>query len=173
MASTAITGALRSTPTDLLDAHAGILLMELALLKACHRVMIRLLTLSETHPLNKKIRKVKRSLPRSHLSLIDNLIKLFQLSDANMELISPDTDDPSQPPQFKTHISKSRDKSIEEESKDKADFKIFADGSNHNGGVGVAAVMYEKGCPHLLKHLKARIEDSTEHGSYKVGVVGA
>ena len=40
LATTAITGTLRSAPTDLLDAHAGLLPMELALRKACHRALL-------------------------------------------------------------------------------------------------------------------------------------
>jgi hypothetical protein len=49
LATTAITGTLpvRSAPTDLIDAHAGLWLM--ALMKACHRGMTRMLTLPHSH----------------------------------------------------------------------------------------------------------------------------
>jgi hypothetical protein len=66
MATLAITGALRSTPTDLLDAHAGVLPMELALLKTCQRATVRLLTLPSTHPLHRKIAAAKRAPPLNH-----------------------------------------------------------------------------------------------------------
>ena len=46
----AITGSLKTSPTDLLDIHAGLLPTELALLKACHNATVRLLTLPDTHP---------------------------------------------------------------------------------------------------------------------------
>ena len=46
-----ITGALCTTPNDYVDAHSGVLPMELALLKATHRAAVRLLTLPPTHPL--------------------------------------------------------------------------------------------------------------------------
>ena len=59
MASTAITGTLRSAPTDLLDAHAGLWPMELALMKACHRAMTRMLTLPDTHPLHHTVKIAK------------------------------------------------------------------------------------------------------------------
>ena len=52
IATLAINGGLRTTPTDLLDAHAGILPLELALSKACHRAMVQMLTLPEAHPLS-------------------------------------------------------------------------------------------------------------------------
>lgn len=47
-ATLAITGALRTTPMEMLDAHSGTLPMELALRKICFRSIIRLLTLPDT-----------------------------------------------------------------------------------------------------------------------------
>jgi hypothetical protein len=48
MATLAITRALRTTPNDLLDSHAGILPIELVLSKVCFRSTVRLLTLQKT-----------------------------------------------------------------------------------------------------------------------------
>ena len=59
IATTAITGTLRSAPTDLLDTHAGPLPMELVLIKACHRAMTHMLTLPNSHPLHNTIMKAK------------------------------------------------------------------------------------------------------------------
>ena len=63
IATTAITGTLRSAPTDLLDTHAGLLPMELVLMKACHRAMMHMLTLPNSHPLHNTIVKAKRNPP--------------------------------------------------------------------------------------------------------------
>jgi hypothetical protein len=52
IAALAITGALRTTPTDLVDAHAGILPMDLLLLKNTHKAAVRLCTLPNSHPLH-------------------------------------------------------------------------------------------------------------------------
>jgi len=43
-ASLAIVGRMKSTPTDLLDVHAGLLPIELTLLCICHRAAVRLCT---------------------------------------------------------------------------------------------------------------------------------
>ena len=172
MATLAITGALRSTPTDLLDAHAGVLPMELALLKTCHRAAVRMLTLPRSHPLHRTVRNAKTAPPHSHLGSVDNLIKLFQLSNVEMETISPVTDDPSLPLHHKITIPESREESIKIEKSDKADFKIFTDGSSYEGGVGAAAVMYRKGFPCPVRQLKAHLGDSSKHNSYEAETVG-
>ena len=51
-AALAITGALRLTATDVLNLHAGLLPMALALWQACFWVALQLATLPETHPLH-------------------------------------------------------------------------------------------------------------------------
>jgi hypothetical protein len=46
------TGAMRTTPTDLLDAHADLLPFELLVDKKCHTAALRLATLPASHPLH-------------------------------------------------------------------------------------------------------------------------
>ncbi|KAI0365553.1 hypothetical protein BV20DRAFT_917317, partial [Pilatotrama ljubarskyi] len=47
----AMTGALRSAPTDALEAHAQVLPFRLLVDKLCHRAAVRLCTLPASHPL--------------------------------------------------------------------------------------------------------------------------
>lgn len=82
IASLAIVGALHTTPTDFLDAHAGLLPIELALPKATHRATVRMLSLPPTHPLATIVDAIKAN-PNSsqrHASPLENLIKGFKLS---------------------------------------------------------------------------------------------
>ena len=51
LATTAITGALQSTATDVLDLHANVLSIELLLHCVCHRAAVRLAMLPASHPL--------------------------------------------------------------------------------------------------------------------------
>jgi len=80
VATLAITGALRTTPTDLLDAHAGLLPMELVLSKACHRAAVRILTLPNTHPLYRITSTARRRPPRKHLAPLDHTLATRELS---------------------------------------------------------------------------------------------
>jgi len=51
IAALAITGALRSTATDLIETHANLLPITLLLQNTCHRAIIRLTALPNPHPL--------------------------------------------------------------------------------------------------------------------------
>jgi hypothetical protein len=116
IASLAITGSLRTTPTDLLDAHAGILPADLMLKKVCHRSMVRLLTLPESHPLHAIIEKSKRSRATSNLDPIDMLLRLFSLKKTRLETIVPAKCLPRLTLRIKTTIPATREVSIQNEN---------------------------------------------------------
>src|SRR5882672_7793782 len=73
LASTAITGALRTTATDALDAHANLLPMDLLLHKICHRAAIRMASLPHTHLISALFRVWARRRVKSHRSLLHEL----------------------------------------------------------------------------------------------------
>jgi hypothetical protein len=173
IASLAITGALRTTPTGLVDSHAGIPPIELALLKATHRASVRLLTLPPTHPLHSVIQSTKVNPPRKHASPIANLIRIFKLSQVKVETILPAAQCPTTPSTFDTTVSGSRKGSIEMEKKDAADFKVFSDGSGYNDGIGAAAVLYRKGRYTPMDSLKFYIGPMTKHNTYEAETIGA
>ncbi len=94
VATIAITDALRTTPTPLLDAHAGLLPMELVLSKASHRAAVRLLTLPHTHPLHRIIKDARRKPLNKHLGSVDLAIATLNIGNAKMETITPTTNEP-------------------------------------------------------------------------------
>jgi hypothetical protein len=53
MATIAITGAMKTTATDVMEAHANILPIELLMLYVCYRAAARMVTLPASHPLAK------------------------------------------------------------------------------------------------------------------------
>ena len=173
-ATLAITGALRTTPTDLLDAHAGVLPMELALAKVCHRAMVRMLTLPDTHPLQQLINKARRHAPSKHQGPIDHLLKTLKTENQHEELetITPTTEDPYYTPRFQTSIQETRELSIEQEDSDTADFKVYSDGSGFEGGIGAAAVLYKKGQALPVRQLKAYLGPTSRHNTYEGEAVG-
>ena len=81
----AIIGVLCSTLTDFADIHAGILPIELALLKATHRALTRMLILPPTHPLHNIVTYTRNNLPRKHVSPLANLLRIFKMNGMKME----------------------------------------------------------------------------------------
>jgi ribonuclease HI len=173
LATTAITGTLRSAPTDLIDAHAGLWPMELALMKACHRAMTRMLTLPHSHPLHRIITEAKRNPPEKHLSPIDQLIKIFKLRNIKFETIDPTKRNRAENIRFTTFIAKSREVSISYERNDTADYKAYSDGSGQEEGIGASAVLYRKGFVRPVKTIQAYMGTKTKHNTYEAEVAGA
>lgn len=94
-ASLAIVGRMKSTPTDLLDVHAGLLPIELTLLCICHRAAVRLCTLLNMHPLHPLVRAAHRSQNEKHQDLIKNTLRIFKLDPRNLNPIVPDLAHPA------------------------------------------------------------------------------
>lgn len=64
-----ITGALRTTATDMIDTHADLLPFHILVNQICQRSALRLATLPDTHPLYKHVRRAKRNVKRHRTPL--------------------------------------------------------------------------------------------------------
>lgn len=82
IATLTITGALRDTATDVLDAHAFTLPAPLLLEKTCHRETVRLATLPKNHPLYAIVGECSKKYPKSHRTPIHELLHLFEIDPA-------------------------------------------------------------------------------------------
>jgi ribonuclease HI len=171
MATLAINGALRTTPLDLLDAHAGTLPIELTLLKTCHRATIRLCTVPQTHPLHQVVRSAASKRATKHLGPIDQLIARFQIVPDEFEIIQPACED-TRHNSLCTEVAATRESAIEMEKKDNADFKVFSDGSGNVGETGAAAVLYRKGCNSPLKSFQKYIGPVQKHNTFEAEAIG-
>jgi ribonuclease HI len=173
LATLANTGTLRTSPNDYVDVHARVLPIEPALLKACHNALVRSLTLPNTNPIHRIVRKAKRHPPLKHCGPFDNLLKLFTLRNTNLETIHLVITLTRTSAQIATKIDNSREDSINSKSNDDTDFKIFSDGSGQDDGVGSAAILYEKGRIRSIKSLQVYLGTPDKHNSYEAEAVGA
>ena len=90
IAALTITGTLRSSPNDYIDIHTNILPLKLALSKACHNAIIHYLTLPETNPIHKLIQNLLNNPPpNKHPSPLYKHLKLYQLTNSQIETIKP------------------------------------------------------------------------------------
>ena len=138
MATTAINGVLRTSPTDLLDAHSGLLPMGLLLKKICHRSITRICTLPPTNPVSLQAAEYFHNPVKKHQTNIQKLVNLFK-TDPELHKTIPAV---SRPPvyrlPFDVVIADSKEEAIEEEARDPANIRIYTDGSSQNGSVGAA-----------------------------------
>ncbi|KAF8829901.1 hypothetical protein HHX47_DHR2000152 [Lentinula edodes] len=148
MVTITTSGAMGSSPTDLLDIHTNLLPMDLMLEKICHWAILRIYTLPDENPVVKitqtafQQRRVEKMAPPLRL-----LPRIFGLP-------SPETVETITPPQravqwtspVETRILKKDDTSQSPEE-DSATYKIFSDGSGYGGMTGTAVVLYKNGRP--------------------------
>jgi len=172
IATIAINGALRTTPTDSLDAHANILPVKLMMEKVCHRAVVRTCTLPHTHPLQEVIQGYAARTLRKQPPPLYNLLCIFNIEPGDMETIRPVTRPPSHTHSFTTAKAKSREASIEFEKADTAEIKIFVDGSGIDGNTGAAVVLYRHGRPNPEKTLRYHLGDLTQHTNFEAEAVG-
>ena len=169
----AITGTLRSSPNDFIDAHANLLPLDLALTKACHNAVIRYHTLLESNPIHGILKEYRLRAPTTHLSPLFKLLKLFQTSNLRIETINTNLNPTLERTRFNSHIDDSRKSSISNKAKDPADFKIYADGSCQNNGIGAAAILFKKDSIRPLNSLQLFLGPSTDHNTFEAEICGA
>jgi hypothetical protein len=142
LATTAINGAFKTSPTDLLDTHSVLLPMPLLLKSICYRSIIRICTLPKTNPVSTQVNKYHNRPAKTHKTNIQLLIERFKINPTKYETIPPVPRPPVHQLHIDTHIANNKDRAIEDESKDDAVIRIYTDGSSQDGQVGAAAVLY-------------------------------
>ena len=172
----AITGALRTTPTDLLDLHVDLLPIDLAIEKACYRSLVRISSLPPSHPLHHIVceyhENLKDQLPK-HLTNLHLLLRTFNFIPSLTEIVAPITNVPERLKAFTTEIATSRIDSIAHEIADNADVAIYTDGSKIDSGrVGTSAVMFKKGHMTSSSCLHFFLGNANQHTSYEAEAIG-
>jgi hypothetical protein len=131
-----ITGAYRSTATDVLELHVMIPPTQLRLDDTCHREALRLAMLPKAHPLRKAVNRSARRRPRSHPSPIHNLLWRYKIRPATIETIDSTRHHPSWRPQFTAHIADSKQAAASIIRTRMDDVQIYSDGSGFKGNIG-------------------------------------
>ena len=164
-----ITGAMRTTATDLLDTHADLLPIRLALDRHSHNAALRLLSLPDNHPLHPYIHRATCPIKR-YKSLLHRLLQAHNLKSGELETIHPNHLHPAWAPPFHTSILQNEEEAIAFDKANVSLIKIYSDGSSTKGGIGVATIFYINGLQSqaLHHHLGAK----EHHTIYKAEIVG-
>lgn len=170
MAALQITGGMKSSPTDMLNAHADLMPFQLLINKLCVRSALRLATIPKTHPLFKHVRSAANRHIGRHRSPLHSLMQAFNIKPDTMEKIEPVRHNPKWKISFKTHIAASKDDAVEEEANNNLDTRVYSDGSGIDGGIGASAVLYRRNKP--TRSLKYYLGSAEHHTVYEGELVG-
>ena len=168
----AITGGLRTTPTDLLDVHTNLLPTHLEIDKHCARMAVRSATLPAKHLLTKYMEKCARQKVCKHKLPLHLLAATYGTDPQCTETISTAPRDPTKVGRmpFKIERAKSKDKAKDKDESNLRENKIYTDGSAHGGNVRVVAVLMIRG--RKTKVLRYRLGTIEEHTVFEAEVVG-
>jgi ribonuclease HI len=171
IAALSITGAMRTSPTDSLEAHANLLPIPILMQKICHCATVRLASLPQTHPLHRKLCWIANHNVRHHRSSLHNLLHTFRVFPNNIETIDPTRIVPTRTKAWKTRIAKTKQSAIREQKELKDTIQIFSDGSGYEGGIGAAAVLIRNGQePRMLRYHLGTDEEHTVFEGEMVGL---
>ena len=168
----AITGGLRTSPTDALDAFAFILPAPLTISKWQHRAMVRMAMLPANHPLSKPIHKKTARKIKKHQAPMNKLLMAYGHDPTKVEKIPAAARDPMLKGKlpFKTNIANDRETSIREAETAPEEVQVYSDGSALHGKVGAAAILFRQGSPPCTMHLYLGPEE--EHTVHEAELVG-
>jgi len=173
IAMQAITGGLWTSPNDLLDAHARVLPVNLMLERICHAAVVRIATLSKSHPLQSMVWEYSKTMAKTCLSPLQKLVECFNIKPRRFETIKPDPLPPTYKRVFMVTIADSKEESIKWDAEDNSDVKIYTDGSGFEGNVGAAAALYRKGSEELEKILHFHLGSLKKHTTFEGEAVGS
>ena len=165
-----ITGALRTTPSDLLFPHAGLSPLQLHIENICQNSAVRIATLPKHHPLHRDAQKAATRLPKRHPSPLQIILYSLPLLPSDIETIDTIKKPPDWSSPIETLVATSTEEAIEQENNCEDDVKIYTDGSGQNGHIGAAAVL-TRGF-HPFKIARFYLGPETEHTVYEGECVG-
>ena len=168
----AITGGLRTSPTDTLDACAYTIPARQLIEKWCFKSATRLSTLPPEHPLYKLVKASANRKIIKHKSPLHNLMQIFKLDPNRISKIATAVRNPLDANNIplRTSIAGSKENSKIEDSNASESIKVYSDGSENNGKVGAAAVILKPGQQPRILHY--HLGSDTEHTVQEAELVG-
>lgn len=143
-AAVLITGAMRTTATDTLDAHADLLPFPLLVAKHIHRAGTRMATIPNSHALHGQIKRAARRYVAKHKSPMHEVLHRNKIKPEQYEKIKPNLWGPKWEQEHTTVIAENKEKAMEDMEKYKGCHVVYTDGAGRDGKVGAAAIYTPK-----------------------------
>jgi len=88
-ASLHIAGAMKSIPTDIIDACADLLPFHHLVDKLVHRAVVRLAALPQAHPLTRHVSKAVGRYVKRHRAMLHEVTHAFGIRPGDFEVVNP------------------------------------------------------------------------------------
>ena len=167
-----ITGGMVSSPTDVLDAHAGLLPFPLLVNKHLHRATTRLAALPSSHPLHPLIQQASKRYVKRHRHPLHELFHRFGIVAQDVEKIASVRYHPQWSSSLPVQIAPSKDEAKAAHRRNKTKVRIYTDGSSHSGGVGASAVLLHGNNPDPKRALRFYLGSPDQHTVFEAELVG-
>jgi hypothetical protein len=141
----AITGALRSTSTGVLDAYANLLPVTHLIDKVRAGVALRLATLPASHPMHAAVKWEAERSTLVHSSPLYDLMKDFHLEPTRMEKIRAVRVPVTWTLTMQVDVAPSKKEAQRREKDDVSTYRVYTDGSGIDGHIGGSAVLFVHG----------------------------
>src|SRR5882724_2945121 len=154
-ASLHIMGAIKTAPTDVVDACADLLPFNLLVERTLFQAASRLATLPSLHPLEIHVRKASKRYIKNHRSPTHEVSHAFGICLAEFESITLCKRSAKWAPYFPISIPESKEAAIVALTATQSEVVVFSDGLGQNRQIGSAAVLYKSSVEKcsLRKHM--------------------
>ena len=170
----AITGGLRTSPTDALNTSTFLLPTSLTMEKWCFRVIVRMATLPRDHLLHKPVNWKRTHLTKRHHGPLQILANTLSTDAKKMEKILSTGQNPSKTGElpFRIRIPANKEALACKAENTSKEIQVFTDGSAQGGKVRASTILIRKDRPDkiLLFHLGPEVEH-TIHEAELVGLL--
>jgi len=168
----AISGGLRTSPTDALNASTFLLPAQLTIKKWCIRAYVRMATLPTEHPLFKVVNWKRTRATKRHRGPLNTLANLSSTDTRRIEKIPTVGRNPSSAGElpFRIRIPADKEASAREAENTIEEIQVFTDGSAQGGKVGAAAILIRNNRP--IRTLHYHLGPESEHTVHKAELAG-
>jgi hypothetical protein len=165
-----ITGAMRTTATDITEVMANLLPFPLIVNKHQHYAAIWLAMLSSIHPLHKPIKNAASRLVKWHPTPLHDLMHRYKVQPQKIKTIKATRHKTRWKMGVMTEIITDIDKAIADITQENPDINVFTGGSGIKGKIGARAVLYRNRW--LKTKLQYQLESMQHHTVYKGEGIG-
>jgi ribonuclease HI len=166
----AITVAMKTTATDILEVYTNLLPTTLLLQNTCYRAIMCITTHPKTHPLYEPLRQAACRYVNSHRTSLHKLTHQFTVIPDDIKTLIPSRRSPSSTNPWSMHIAKTKEEAITEHEQLTDDIQVYSDSSWYKGQVGTAATLFCAGKPPRTLHY--HLGTDKEHTVFKAEEVG-